>query len=236
MSYGMKILNADGRTLINTDEVAPNTFISNRTATAYTSMVYPPAGFVAGDLVLAKPASSPIYSSPTDGGSVPISASASYNGSRRFWGSSSHPSYFYQNTAGISTALVKTQAGNVAGPSAGEYGMDVLSSDGSTFLFSATRTTSVKILATGVLSANQNFTYTPPSELDYSRIYGVCNSSMIYAIPQVFVFPSWSVGMNYIFYPNHSSPYIRVQNVTNMGGTNVNATALFPYMILYDPN
>jgi len=192
---------------------------------------------------LAKPASSPIYTTPTDGGSVPISASSSYNGSRRFWGSSSHPSYFYQNTAGISTALVKTQAGNIAGPSAGEYGMDILSSDGSTFLFSATRTTSVNILAIGywllaigVLSANQTFTYTPPSALDYSKIYGVCNSSMIHAIPQNSVFPSWSVSMNYIFYPAHTSPYIRVQNFTNMGGTNVNTSALFPYMILYDPN
>jgi hypothetical protein len=237
MSYGVKVLNADGRTLLNSDELAPNTFITGKTASAYSSMVYPPVGFTTGDLALAKPASSPVYSSSTNGGSVPISASGSYSGSQRFWGSSSHPSYFFQNTAGISTALVRTQSGNISAPSSGEYGLDVYAPNGTTILFSATRSTSVKILATGVLSSNQDFTYTPPSSLDFSKIYAVCNSSMLYAIPQVFVFPSWVLSMSYTFFPNHSSPYIRVRNRTDMGGSTLTTnTALFPYMIVYDPN
>lgn len=236
MSYGVKVLNADGRTLLNSDEFAPNTFITGKTASAYSSMVYPPVGFTTGDLALAKPASTPVYSDSTDGGSVPISVSSSYSGSQRFWGSSSHPNYFFQNTAGISTALVRTQS-VIPAASSGEHGLDVYASNGTTLLFSATRSTSVKILATGVLNSNQEFTYTPPSSLDFSKIYAVCNSSMLVSIPQVFIFPSWILTMIYTFYPNHSSPYIRVTNKTIMGVTTLTTnTAIFPYMILYDPD
>ncbi len=237
MSYGMQITNADGRVQIDTDEIAPNTYISNTVASAYSAMEYPPSGFATGDLVLARPANSP---SAFVGTSIPICKGQTINNQEHFYGSKyaqdSGYTYLFANTSGINTALLKTQAGNIAGPSAGELGLDVYSTDGSTILFSATRSTSVRVLAQGVLANGQEFNYTPSSSLNYNKIYVVVNSSILYVQPANSFFPSWVVAMLYYFYPNATSPYIRVSNKTTSNGSLVSTTALFPYLIVYDTN
>jgi len=233
MSYGMKIYNADGRIQINTDEVAPNTFISNVTTSSYNSMTYPVANTSAGDLTLARPANSPIGTATT----IALARTNVSTNPTHFWGSSSNASYFYQNTAGIVTALLKTQAGNISGPSAGEYGMDVYKTNGTTLLFSATRTTSVRVLAQGTLSANSDFTYTPPSYLDFNKIYAAVDSSVIFAFPQVSVFPDWVSFMSYSFAHGASTPYIKISNRIQSQGQYVTGySASFPYLLVYDTN
>lgn len=236
MSYGMVILNADGRVQINTDEIAPNTYINSKTASAYTAMSYPPAGTAAGDLVLAKPATNPVLY----GGGVPICLGQPLGGQKYFYGAKAYQdagyTYLWANTSGINTALLKTQAGNIPGPAAGEHGLDVYSTDGSTILFSATRSTSVRVLAQGVLTSGQNFTYSLPAGLDFTKIYAVVNSTMLYVQPAVFVFPSWVVEMSYTFYPTAGIPYIKIINETRSNGSLVSSPGVFPYVLVYDPN
>ena len=238
MSYGMQILNADGRVQIDTDEIAPNTYISNKTTSAYSAMSYPPSGFATGDLVLARPADNPVLFGNQY---VPICIGQPLSSGSYFYGAKQYQddgyTYLWPNTSGINTALLKTQAGNISAPSSGEYGLDVYSNNGSTILFSATRSTSVKVLAQGVLGNGQSYDYTPPSNLNFNKIYAVMNSSILYVQPAVSFFPSWVIQMNYNFYPTASSPYIKVINETRGNGTVVTGVAaLFPYLIVYDTN
>ena len=72
MAYGLQVLNADGRVQIDSTEIAPNTFISNVTTTAYSAMTYPPSNFATGDLVLARAANSPLSGPTYIGISQPI--------------------------------------------------------------------------------------------------------------------------------------------------------------------
>jgi len=233
MSYGMKIYNADGRIQINTDEVAPNTYISNVTTSSYNSMTFPVSNTSAGDLTLARPANNPT------GTATPIALARTNLATNptHFWGSKSNALYFYQNTAGIVTALLKTQSGNISGPSAGEYGMDVYETNGTTLLFSATRTTSVRVLAQGVLSANSEIDYTPPSYLDFNKIYAAVDSTCLFAFPAVHVFPDWTSNMSYSFHHGASTPFIRMNNrIQSQGQYVTNYSAQFPYMLVYDTN
>lgn len=233
MSYGLIISNADGREQINSTETAPNTFISNVTTSSYNSMTFPVSNTSAGDLTLARPANSPI------GTSTPIALARTSLSSNptHFWGSSSNALYFYQNTAGIVTALLKTQAGNISAPSSGEHGMDVYSTNGSTILFSATRSTSVRVLAQGVLAANSEIDYTPPSSLTFTKIYAVVDSTVLFAFPAVFVFPDWTSNMSYSFHHGASTPFIRMNNrIQSQGQYITNYSAQFPYMLVYDTN
>lgn len=233
MSYGLIISNADGREQINSTEIAPNTFISNVTTSSYNSMTFPVANTSAGDLTLARPANSPIGTATT----IALSRKYIATNPTNFWGASSNASYFYQNTAGIVTALLKTQAGNISAPTSGEYGLDVYSTNGSTILFSATRSTSVRVLAQGVLSGNSEIDYTPPSSLTFTKIYAVVDSSVIFAFPAVYLFPSWVSDMSYSFHHGASTPFIRMRNKIYSGNTLVTTySAQFPYMLVYDTN
>jgi|TARA_R110000744_G_scaffold160521_1_gene276803 hypothetical protein len=234
MAYGLQVLNADGRVQIDSTEIAPNTFISNVTTTAYSAMTYPPSNFATGDLVLARAANSPLSGPTYIGISQPINNQELFMGSK--FAQDAGYTYLYKNTAGIVTALLKTQAGNIAGPSSGEMGMDVYSTNGSTILFSATRSTSVKILAQGTLTHGQTFTYTPPSSLTFTKVYAVVNSTMFASVPQAFVLPSWAINLGYTFYAAASAPYIVVTNQTFVGGSEVSSTGMVPYMIVYDTN
>jgi len=233
MSYGLQVWNADGRKQIDSDEIAPNTFLSSPVTTAYTAMSYPPAGFSAGDLVCARPQST--------SGSTAISIGRTISNVPQFFGSKAINdaiSYEYVNTAGIVTALVKTQAGNIGSPATGEFGMDVYSTDGTTVLFSATRSRSVKVLAQGVLAGGQSFTYSLPSNLSFNKIYAVVNSTHSMAIAQSFLFPSWGFAVQYLFYPAASTPYVTVRNTVSSGGQNISGWVggMFAYMLVYDTN
>jgi len=234
MAYGLQVLNEDGRVQLDSTEIAPNTFLSNVTTTAYNAMTYPPSNFATGDLVLARPANTPLSGATYIGIGQPINNQEVFYGSK--YAQDAGFTYLYANTAGIVTALVKTQAGNISAPSSGEMGLDVYSTNGTTILFSATRSTSVRVLAQGTLTSGQTFNYTPPSSLAFNKIYAVVNSTMFAAIPAVFVFPSWSLALGYTFYPNLSNPYIAVTNKTFMDGQEVSSTAMLPYIILYDTN
>ena len=196
-------------------------------------MTFPVSNTATGDLTLARPANSPT------GTLTPIAlarTSVSANPTN-FWGSSSNASYFYQNTAGIVTALLKTQSGNIAGPSSGEYGLDIYSTNGSTILFSATRTTSVRVLAQGTLSPNSEINYTPPSNLTFTKIYAVVDSAVIFAFPSGPFWADWSSTMYYTFYHGASTPYIKMSNRIQSGGQYVTGyTGEFPYMLVYDTN
>ena len=135
------------------------------------------------------------------------------------------------------TALLKTQSGNISAPASGEYGLDVYSTNGSTILFSATRSTSVRVLAQGVLSANSEIDYTPPSSLTFTKIYAVVDSSVIYAIPSGAFWPDWASLMFYSFHHGASTPFIRISNRIQSGGQYItNYSAQFPYMLVYDTN
>ena len=234
MSYGMRVLNADGRTLIDTDEVAPNTYLANVATSAYSAMSYPPSGYAAGDLILGRPVNSPVY---TSGGYVPI-AMGTLN---RFYGSqTSASSTNFQNTTGIVTALLKTQSGNISGPSSGELGMDIYAANGSTILFSATRSTSVRLLTTGTVQLGSAVTYTPPSSLDFNKIYVVTNGSIISNIPAI-GFPVNSAAqtftLGYHFFSAASTPYIVVEHKYIFGGgASATGTGAFTYTIVYDSN
>lgn len=242
MSYGLQVWNQDGRKQIDTDEIAPNTYLTDPVDTAYAAMSYPPSGFVAGDLVVARP----VLSNPTliSNSFVPISIGRLQSGNvntESFFGSKeiqdAGKTFEWANYSGIKTALIKTQSGNIAGPSAGEFGMDVYAPDGTT-LFSATRSTSVTILETGVLRGGQTATYTPPAHLSYNRIYAVVTSTLTLSIPRAFVFPAWDYAVQYRFYTTATIPYIVMQNTVLqdrqiasgwLGGS-------FAYMLVYDPN
>tara|TARA_R110002153_G_scaffold249910_2_gene406468 strand:+ start:392 stop:1093 length:702 start_codon:yes stop_codon:yes gene_type:complete len=233
MSYGIKIYNADGRIQVNSDDLAPNTYIADWGFSAYSAMTYPVANTSAGDLTLARPANYPI------GVSTPIMLVGNINNGQptHFWGSSSNPSYFYQNTAGINTALIKTQLGNISPPANGEYGLDVYAADNQTILFSATRSTSVRVLAQGVLPRSSEAIYTPPSGLDFNKIYAMVNSTSIIAFPASFLAPSWSAYMMYRFYHGVSVPYIKMENKIYSNSSEVtDYNAQFPYMLVYDTN
>jgi hypothetical protein len=243
VSYGLQVWNQDGRKQIDTDEIAPNTYLTAPATTAYSAMSYPPSGFAAGDLVCARPVTyNQVRVTSVAGGSfVPISVGRTIGNVQQFFGSQAiqnggHTEW--PNTAGIKTALIKTQSGNISAPASGEYGMDIYAPNGTTILFSATRSTSVTILAQGVLSGGQTYTYTPHSSLDYDKVYAVVNSTLSLSIPQAFLFPSWSYAVQYKFFTTASTPYIVVQNTVLqndqiasgwLGGS-------FAYMLVYDPN
>ena len=230
MAYGLQVYNADGRVQVDTTEIAPNAYITNIAAHASSGMQFPPANTVAGDLIVARPANTP------QSGTTIISKGQPYNYVDYFWGASQYPSYFPPNTAGIITGVMRTQAG-IAAPASGEYGMDVYSTNGSTVLFSATRSTSVRVLAQGVLGPNSSYTYTPPASLDFQRIYAVVNSSMVFAQPQVYLFPSWAINLCYSFSPYAQTKTIEVVNKVYGSGYPVsNYSGQFPYMLIYDNN
>jgi hypothetical protein len=230
VAYGLQVYNADGRVQVDTTEIAPNAYITNIAAHASSGMQFPPANTVAGDLVVARPTNTP------QSGTTIISKGQPQGGVDYFWGASQYPSYFPPNTAGIITGVMRTQAG-IAAPASGEYGMDVYSTNGSTVLFSATRSTSVRVLAQGVLGPNSSYTYTPPASLDFQRIYAVVNSSMVFAQPQVYLFPSWAINLCYIFSPYAQTKTIEVVNKVYGSGYPVsNYSGQFPYMLIYDNN
>jgi hypothetical protein len=115
--------------------------------------------------------------------------------------------------------------------------MDVYSTNGSTILFSATRSTSVRVLAQGVLAANSEIDYTPPSNLTFTKIYAVVDSTALFAFPAVFVFPDWTSNMSYSFHHGASTPFIRMNNrIQSQGQYITNYSAQFPYMLVYDTN
>jgi hypothetical protein len=179
MAYGMQIFNADGRKQLDTNESYPNTQLKNVTTSAYSAMAYPPSGYVAGDLILARPVNSPVY---TSGGYVPIAMGTL----SRFYGSqTSTSSQNFQNTAGIVTALLKNQSVGIGSPASGEYGVDIYDTNGSTLLFYATRMTGVRLLAAGTVAMGSSVTYTPPSSLDFNKIYGVTNGTIMTNIPAI---------------------------------------------------
>ena len=235
MSYGLQVWNQDGRKQIDTDEIAPNTYLTAPVTTAYSAMSYPPSGFVAGDLVCARPVT---YN---QGSFVPISVGRTIGNVQQFFGSQAIQNagftFEYSLPSGIVTALVKTQSG-ISAPASGEYGMDIYAPNGTTILFSATRSTSVTILAQGVLSGGQTYTYTPHASLDYDKVYAVVNSTLSLSIPQAFLFPSWSYAVQYRFFTTASTPYITVQN-TVLQNNQIASGWLggsFAYMLVYDPN
>jgi len=232
MSYGLQVWNADNRKQIDTDELAPNTYLTTPVSTAYSAMSYPPSGFTTGDLVCARPQSSTGHSVISLG--RPISNVQQFFGSQAIQNAGF--TFEYSLPSGIVTALVKTQAG-IGSPSAGEFGMDVYASN-NTLLFSATRSRSVKILATGVVTGGQTFTYTVPSSLTFSNIYAVVNTTLSLAIPAAFVFPSYSFAVQYRFYPHVSTPYIEARNFVFSNGQVVSTWAggSFSYMLVYDTN
>ena len=241
MSYGLQVFNADGRKQIDSDEVAPNTYITSITNSAYSAMEYPPSAFVAGDLILARPVDSPTTVGTGVNAYVPISRGRVVAAGESFYGSKiiqdAGYTYEWANLSGIVTALVRTQAGNIPGPSPGEQGLDVYKTDGTTILFSATRSTSVKVLAQGVLNQNETFTYECPPELSFNRIYVVVNSTTSVVYPASFVFPAWTIQTLYNFYPNASPKKIVAQNAVLQDGQPVPGSgAEFSYMIVYDPN
>jgi hypothetical protein len=230
VAYGLQVYNADGRVQVDTTEIAPNAYITNIAAHASSGMQFPPANTVAGDLIVARPTNTP------QSGTTVISRGQPQGGVDYFWGASQYPSYFPPNTAGIITAVMRTQAG-IAAPTSGEYGMDVYSTNGSTVLFSATRSTSVRVLAQGLLGPNSSYTYTPSASLDFQRIYAVVNSSMVFSQPQSFVFPSWVINLCYIFSPYAQTKTIEVVNKVYSSGYPVsNYSGQLPYMLIYDNN
>lgn len=238
MAHGLQVWNADGRKMIDSTEVAPNTYLANLTTTSYSAMSYPPSGFTAGDLVMARPVNSPTL---LGGTFVPIGIGRSVGSTQQFFGSQAIQTAGHTewaNTSGIKTGLIKTQSGNISGPAAGEYGLDVYAADNSTIMFSATRSTAVTILAQGSLTGGQSFTYTPPASLDYSKVYGVVNGTTVMNVPQSFLFPSWVFNVMYRFYTTASTPYITAQNIVTRGGSNISGWAggRFAYMMVYDPN
>jgi len=232
MAYGMQIFNADGRKQLDTNESYPNTQLKNVTTSAYSAMAYPPSGYVAGDLILARPVNSPVY---TSGGYVPI-AMGTLN---RFYGSqTSTSSSNFQNTAGIVTALLKNQSVGVGSPSSGEYGLDVYDTNGSTLLFSATRMTGVRLLAVGTVTIGSSVTYTPPASLDFNKIYAVVNGSLMNYIPPI-GFPVNSAAqtftLGYHFFSSASTPYVVVEHKYISGGGSATGTGTFTYQLVYDP-
>ena len=235
MSYGMQIFNVDGRRQLDTNEPFPNTQIKSVTTSAYSAMNYPPSGYVAGDLILARPVNNPVY---TSGGYVPIALGTI----SRFYGSqTSASSSNFQNTAGIVTALLKKQS-IIGAPASGEYGLDVYDSNGSTLLFSATRSTGSRLLAVGTVAIGSTVTYTPPSSLDFNKIYGVTNGTIMSHIPAI-PFPvnsqQQTFRLGYHFFSAASTPYIVVEHKYIFGpggGTSATGTGTFTYMIVYDPN
>lgn len=241
MSYGIQIFNQDGRKQVDSDEIAPNTYLTNVTSSAYTAMAYPPPNYVNGDLVLARAADNPVTVGTGTGAYVPIARGRVINSTQYFYGAKAIQdagfTYEFANTAGIVTGLVRTQAGNLQTPSPGEYGLDVYSTDGSTILFSATRSTSVKVLATGVLKQNETFTYNCPPELSFTKIYVVVNSTEMVIYPGSFFLPAWAITKYYRFYPNSSPPQVSATNVTLADGQPISDTGSdFTYMIVYDTN
>ena len=234
MAYGMQIFNADGRKQLDTNESYPNTQLKNVTTSAYSAMAYPPSGYVAGDLILARPVNSPVY---TSGGYVPIAMGTL----SRFYGSqTSTSSQNFQNTAGIVTALLKNQSVGIGSPQSGEYGLDIYDTNGSTLLFSATRMTGVRLLAVGTVTIGSSVTYTPPSSLDFNKIYAVVNGSLMNYIPPI-GFPVNSAAqtftLGYHFFSAASTPYIVVEHKYIFGGgASATGTGAFTYTIVYDSN
>jgi hypothetical protein len=159
----------------------------------------------------------------------------------RFYGSqTSTSSQNFQNTAGIVTALLKNQSVGIGSPSSGEYGLDIYDTNGSTLLFSATRMTGVRLLAVGTVTIGSSVTYTPPSSLDFNKIYAVVNGSLMNYIPPI-GFPVNSAAqtfkLGYHFFSSASTPYIVVEHKYLFGnGGSATGTGTFTYMLVYDPN
>jgi len=236
MGYGIQCLNADGRVQVDSSELTPNTYLKSISAQAYTAMTYPPTGYVSGDLVIARPANNSPLQGSTDGGAQFMSRERSTG---KFRGHSGTASYLYNNTAGIVSGLVRSQYGNIAAPAAVEYGLDVYhESDQSNVIFSATRSTSVTVLAQGVLTQGSSTTYTPPTTLSWDKIYAVMNGTEFFYSAGGSVIPSFAASQGYSFYPNATSPYIRMSAGTSLNGQSISAMVggAFGWMIIHDPN
>jgi hypothetical protein len=238
MAFGTQIFNSSGRIQVDSTDPVPNTYALNNASSSYNNMAYPPTGYQAGDLVLARPNSSSPVVGTYNGGWVPMARGrTTYSGSERFYGSSYHPSYLYQNTGGITTILSRKQT-NLGAPVNGEMGFDVYDSGGTNVIFSATRGKFLNVLSTGTVTGGSFAIYTPPSSLTWSKIYAVMNHTTHFYSPGASVIPSYGVFGGYSFYPNHSSPYIRMSFSTNLGGTLITGLTggAFSFMLVYDPN
>lgn len=245
MSYGMQVLNSDGRTVFHTDEEYASTQISNITTSAYTAMTYPPSNYAAGDLILARPVANAngaretrTHSTFGTPGYVPIAIGPA----NKFYGADMSNSYTwnqygFDNTTGIVHALVKKHT-SVGAPSSGEYGLDVLDSSGA-ILFS-NRASGLRILASGTLTLGTEATYTPPASLNFSKIYGVMNGTYVINHPGIAFtgLPSHFIQVAYHFYPDLSTPKILIRHKMFQAGntTSQTGTGTFTYMLMYDPN
>jgi|TARA_R110002153_G_C13293015_1_gene495020 hypothetical protein len=239
MAYGLQIFNANGRTMIDSTDTAPNTQLLSVTATAANAQSYPPSGFTTGDLVLARPTSTSTTQFVGRYNAWPATNSAN----EVFANSANMYSYNTYYSSGITTALVRTQATVTATPSSGEYGMDIYAANGSV-IFSATRSAGVKILSAGTIPASSILTYTIPSGLSYNRIFAVCNSTYLRVIPSFsYPFagssPRYEMRQMYEFIPGSSQ--IKMHNTyrigySYLGAGQANYNATFPYMIVYNPN
>jgi hypothetical protein len=223
MAYGLQIFNDNSRTMLDSNDTAPNTFFTGETAHAYTNQPYPPSGTQTGDLVLCRPTS------------TTIDQVIGIDQNNNFVGSSSQ-NYFTQYTTGVTTAKVRRQDTAIsATPSSGEYGMDVFDATGTSILFSATRSTHVKIIAQGLATPNSITTLSIPSGLSYNRIYAVVDATLLYIQPQVYVFPSWVLNYLYTFKPSNGT--IEVSNLVSSGGSlQSNYAGTFPWALVYNPN
>jgi hypothetical protein len=248
MSYGLEIKNIDGRKIIDTEEVANNTFIVAKQFSAYSNMKFPPdaVGGIsfnenAGDLILARPANKAtgMYTlGSSSGGYVQIGKNFYGSGQQYFAGAQNETkgnqaSVYGSNIDGINVGLLKIQKGNISAPSSNEYGLDVMNADNS-IRYSATRSTSVDILQQGQLSLGQTVTYTPPSTLTWDKIYAVVNDTQVF-----YAFSGGGSGFSsfrYKFYPLASTPYITIQNTIELNGTTAAKGSTFGYILIYDPN
>lgn len=245
-TYGLKIINANGVVIVDTDEVANNTFIDDRTTLANTNMGYPGiSSTIATDLILAAPSVSGTPKVMTQDvqtisryeQQTPSSTGGVY------FGSNTMASHYSSNAApnGIRVARLRIAAGVVPAAGAQDWGLDVYNADNS-IKWSATRSRQVDIIAHGSIAGSAQ-TILPPylfSGLDFSRVYAVVNHTTHKLTPGSAFTPDLFYASGYIFRKNGSNPYIVVRSyfaadgVVGSQSEYFGSPTSFAYMIVYD--
>lgn len=232
MTYGLQVLNVDGRTIIDSDQGYPNVQLSS--ASTVTSTEASRANFSASsNLVFARPNTT----TPAGAGNKPygtaISKSVIYSQTtylQDHW-MTNKSEFTYPSTTYKFTTL--SNQSSPATPS--EYGLEVIADDGTTtLLMTEGFSTSFDIVYTGVATASTT-TFSGLNWTTDSNLYVLMNNTN-HSYTNLFGTGSFELFIGYVFENDGSITYRQNYFITDING---NTSATFftdisnnPYLVV----
>lgn len=154
MSYGIEVLNTNNRVQI--DQNFSNMFI-NSSGTAFRGNAFPPSGFSAGDMVVARATGNGYCSVAYD----------NVTNNRYEFGDTRTSSTYYDDASAYSYKIIRPFAGNVAAATSG-YGLEVFTGSGDV-AYSTKKTNFVRIAALGTIPGNSTLRFPASGTIDLSK-------------------------------------------------------------------